>query len=45
MELPPLTAEPALLSFSSLSTDKNHWWNQEMAQFYGKEYIVVVAEP
>jgi hypothetical protein len=41
VELPPLSAKPELLSFSSISPDKNAWGNQDIARFYQKEYVFV----
>jgi hypothetical protein len=46
VELPHLTYTPGLLVFETpLTTDKNNWNNQSIAQFYQKEYVVLIYPP
>jgi hypothetical protein len=43
-ELPPLSVWPALLFLGDITTDKDNWWNERVARFYQKEYVVVNEE-
>lgn len=44
VEVEPLTYQPELLYFGTLTTDPNDSRNQAMCNFYGKEYMVLLGD-